>query len=216
MSIHTLIKVDFEDLIIKCNLDEIVVPLNNLGVTVNQNYTPFSEQLFIDKIYKDYIQRENWFNKYVQGLKSIDQIIWSEASRAGNNQYVYHIQKNGKFKYQIKQPGYFKNVKEAIFNKSLVVDFLSPFGINHSASTRNEFYKLLCSNKHYRAYFIEYYNSIIKTLSFPLINKPNVIVAPGNTKKLILDFLRGELKITTDIKSYDIDDRGAKDTSSYL
>jgi hypothetical protein len=216
MSIYTLKKVDYEHLIINCGLDKLEVDLKCLGVNLNKNYKPFSNKMFIDKLYIDYCQRDLWLEQYILSLKSLDFIIWSEASRVGNNQYVYHIQKNGKFKYQIKQPGYFKNVKEAIFKNSLVIDFLSPFGINHSASTRINFYKLLFKNSYYKSYIIDYYNSIIKTLTFSLVSYENIIVSPGNTKKLILDFLRSELKITSRIKSYDIDDRGAKDTFSYL
>jgi hypothetical protein len=216
MSIYTLKKVDYEHLIINCGLDQLEVDLKCLGVNLNNSYKPFSNKIFLDKLYIDYCQRDLWLEQYILSLKSLDVIIWSEASRVGNSQYIYHINKLGNFKYENKQPGYFKNVKEVVFNKSLVIDFLSPFGINHSASTRSDFYKLLFKNSYYKSYIIDYYNSIIKTLTFSLLSYENIIVAPGNTKKLILDFLKSELKITSNIKSYDIDDRGAKNTFSYL
>jgi hypothetical protein len=216
MSIFKLGETQFKKLISDCNLDKIIVPQKNLGVTVDDYYKPFSNQIFLKNVYKDYIQREEWFEKYVLRLKSIDFIIWSEASRVGNNQYIYHLKEDRKFKFENNSPGYFKNVKELVFENSLVIDFLSPFGINHSAYTRNEFYKLLCNNRYYWNYFIDYYNSIINTLSFKLNYTQNIIVAPGNTKKLILNFIKEELKITIDIKSYDIDDRGAKQSFVYL
>ena len=216
MSLYTLSKYDYEDLIKKCKIDDIIVPLNILGAIVDDQYRPFSNKMFIDKIYNDYLQRDRWLENYIQRLTSLDFVIWAEAARVGHKQYIYHVHKNSIFKYNSKPPSYFKNVKEVSFENSLVIDYLSPFGVNHTAVTRNEFYKLLFSNKHYRAYFKEYYNSIINTLSFPPLISENIIVAPGSTKKLILDFIRFELKITTDIKSYNISERGALGSCIYF
>jgi hypothetical protein len=216
MSLYTLSKYDYQDLINKCKLDDIIVPLNILGAIVDDQYRPFSDKIFIDKIYNDYLQRDRWLENYIQRLASLDFVIWGEAARVGNKQYIYHVDKNNFFKYSNKLPGYFKNVKEVSFENSLVIDFLSPFGVNHTAVTRNEFYKLLFSNKYYRAFFKEYYESIINTLSFSLLIPENIIVAPGSTKKLILDFIRFELKITTDIKSYNISERGALESYIYF
>jgi hypothetical protein len=216
MSIYTLNKVDYEDLIINCCLDQLEVDLKSLGVNLDKNHKPFSNKMFIDKLYIDYFQREMWLEQYILSLKSFDFIIWSEASRVGNSQYIYNFNKLGNFKYENKKPGYFKNVTEVVFKNSLVIDFLSPFGINHSASTRSYFYKLLCNNIHYKNFIKTYYNSIINTFRFSLASHENIIVAPGNTKKLIMNFLKIELSVLSPVKSYHIDERGAKTSFEYL
>jgi hypothetical protein len=160
--LYTLNKEQFKKLISDLKLDSIIVPKIVLGVVLDDNFKPFGDSIFVDYLFEDYIQRDKWLEEHIILHKAqIKYAIWSEASRVGNKQYIYFKESN--FKFADKKPNYFKNVEEVIFKESIVVDFLSPFGVNHTNQSRKAINDLIEKNlETYNKYFSQYYKSILE------------------------------------------------------
>jgi hypothetical protein len=208
--IHTLTKEKYSQMLKCLNLDELKA--NTFGL---DDYSPLKNNNAVDKLYKDYSQRDQWLEDFLENkinkLK-LKNIIWCESGRINNNQYIYR-KEDGKFKYEEEKSNYFENVTESKpFCNCIVVDFFGLFGLNHSNDSRNFLNKKTKKHqKDYYEYLNLYINSIL-TLIDPneklFIDLNHTIAAPDETSKSILNYLRCELKITSDIKIYKLNSRG--------
>jgi len=213
MQIHTLSKQDYNDLF--KNIGLINLSTKALGLP---NIFPFASPQNIGILFNEYSVRENCLIKYLKlpVLNNCNTIIWSEASQVGNKNYIY-VEYNKLFKFQQNQTGYFKNVTEANFGSSIVIDFYSPFGINHTKQSRIDLNNLYQNNKiDYHKYFDCYVKSILNFSKIDIETSNHIIVAPIHTRDSILKYLRVVHGIAIPIKCYDIDERGAKKSFKML
>ena len=202
MSIHKLKYHEFLELIEKMELKKLnVKPLGYFDLS------PFQDKNYVDKLYEEYSEREKNFENYIDNvLKTLtDYIIFAEASQMGNSNYVYH-KKDRKFIHKGNKPKYFQNVEEAEWGKSIIIDFFSPFGINHTSNSREYLNKVQQYKEYTEFFFDRYFKSILnhkKLKNFKLTAENFVIKAPAKTRGSILKYLRLKYKVDSlKIKCY--------------
>jgi hypothetical protein len=212
MNTHKLTKENFEKLLYTMGLTSSMME-KSLGFET----FPLEIESNRDSLYHFYLEREGWIDSYIDFLQAlggarVNRIIFGEASRMGNRKYIYR-QVGGTFYYASGNPGYFKNVQEAVWGESIVIDFFSPFGVNHT-STKNGSRDILnrqylLNQAVYEEFFNKYLNSILGRLGLKLCDAELIIVAPQRTRDSILNFL-GKKCQGINVKCYQIDERGAK------
>lgn len=211
MPLYTLKENDYLELLTKLKLN--LLKANTFGL---DEYFPLKNPLAIDKLYEDYKERDGWLEDYLLNKikkTNLKNIIWSESGRINNNEYIYKKKNNEEFKYEIEESKYFKNVTESRpLEECIVIDFFGLFGLNHSNDSRNLLNKNanVCSN-FYNQYLNDYISSIrdmisLEEIEFNTLN--HVIAAPKETSKSILNYLRNQLKIVSDIKIYKLNHKG--------
>lgn len=207
---------------LKClNLDNLKA--NTFGL---DEYFPLKNINAVDKLYKDYLQRDQWLEDFLENkFNKINKlnpknIIWSESGRINNNEYIYR-KENGKFKYENEESNYFKNVTESRpLEECIVIDFFGLFGPNHSNDSRDFLNKNASRNSNfYNQYLNDYVRSIrnmiqLNQTQFNTLN--HAIAAPIETSKSILNHLRSQLKIVSDIKIYKLNSRGLVSENFYI
>lgn len=208
--IYTLTFEEYCKLVTDIGLDKM--PADTYGL---DKYFPLMEISNLKKLHEQYVQRDEWFEEYLNtefNFNSKSSIIWGEAARFGNGKYVYSQDKNANFKFKKLKTGYFENVSEEIFGKSVVIDFFSPFGLNHTKSSRDFLNKKYSLNfKYYNIYLHKYIKSIFDIINISsnnLFNYNNVITAPKKSRNSILTFFMDELKIINEVKCYNINTTG--------
>lgn len=208
--IYTLTFKEYCKLVTDIGLD--LMPADTFGL--NPHF-PMKDMVNVKNLYDKYIERENWFEYYLNHFivaKSKIDIIWSEASKFSNDYYVYKQFPLGTFINYGKKNGYFSKVTEAVFCSSICIDFYSPFGFNLSQNTRQFLNKIYQSNSAiYNDYLDKYIPSILTNLGYGIndINKlNNVIVSPKDTRATISNYLKLNLKYAKPIKCYKISSRG--------
>ncbi len=220
MKIHRLNLPDYISLINELKLNTIHEKALGLPTF------PLNDPNNINILFQEYEQREVQFEKYLsqRALSSLKckTIVFSEASQSGNKKYIYKGE-GSNFHFRTVENSYFRNVTEVKWNESIIIDFFSPIGINHSSkpknkTSRDQLNDLYDSNKiRYESYFNEYFNSIISLVpTFNLANVEVIIVAPKRTRDSILNYLKRVHKITKSIKCYRIDERGATSNFDWL
>lgn len=208
MPIFQLTFPDYQNLINGLHLNQLST--KSLGL----NTFPLADPLNIQRLYHEYIERDFRLDTYINNINlNCQTIVFAEASRVGNNNYIYRGIGNN-FYFNGRVHNYFNNVAEAQWFQSVIIDFFSPIGINHT-SQRNgsrDYLNNQYLNDHniYDNYFTNYLNSIMNIL--PYVNWPNitiVIAAPIRTRDSILQYLRRKHGINNLIKCYRINDIGA-------
>jgi hypothetical protein len=215
MPIFQLTFQDYQNIIAGLNLN--VMQAESLGL----NTFPMADPRNIKQLYDEYIHRDQRLDAYIRKVsQNCQAIVFAEASRKGNNNYIYRGIRNN-FHFKDRAHNYFGNVIEAKWFQSVIIDFFSPIGINHT-SRRNESRDYL-NNEYlnnpyiYEAYFNNYLHSIMNMI--PNVNLQNtdvIIAAPIRTRNSILDYLRRIHHLNNPIKCYRINDRGATTIYDWL
>jgi hypothetical protein len=181
---------------------------------------PLSDLQNIKLLYQEYIERDARLEEYVNEVKNCKSIVFAEASRMGNKNYIYRGVGNN-FYFSDKTHNYFKNVIEAQWYDSIIIDFFSPIGINHTSKKNgsrdylNNQYK---SNfLFYNDYLDSYINSILTLMpGVDIENVSIVIAAPNRTRDSILSYLKSKYSLPIHIKCYKINEIGATDQFELL
>ena len=101
-----------------------------------------------------------------------------------------------------------------------MIDFFGLFGLNHSNDSRDFLNKNASRNsKFYNQYLDDYVSSVrnmipLNETEFNTLN--HAIAAPIETSKSILNHLRSQLKIVSDIKIYKLNSRGLVSENFYI
>lgn len=216
--IHIIKKEEYLQMLKCLNLDNLKANTFRLD-----EYFPLKNIKAVDKLYKDYLQRDQWLEDFLKNKinkSNLKNIIWSESGRINNNEYIYR-KENGEFKYESEKSNYFKNVTESSpLKKFIVIDFFGLFGLNHSNDSREFLNKNASRNSNfYNEYLNDYVSSIRKMIQlnqkeFNTLN--HAIAAPIETSKSILNHLRSQLKIVSDIKIYKLNSRGLVSEKFYI
>jgi len=215
--IHIINKEEYSQMLKCLNLDDLKA--NTFGL---DEYFPLKAINAVDRLYKDYLQRDQWlwdFLKNKINKPNLKNIIWSESGRINNNEYIYR-KENGKFKYENEESNYFKNVTESRpLEECIVIDFFGLFGLNHSNDSRDFLNKNASRNSNFNQYLNKYVCSILNMIEleetqFNTLN--HAIAAPKETSKSILNHLRSQLKIVSDIKIYKLNSRGLVSENFYI
>ena len=202
--IYTLTFEEYCKLVTDIGLD--LMPADTFGL--NPHF-PMKDMVNVKNLYDKYIERENWFEYYLNHFivaKSKIDIIWSEASKFSNDYYVYKQFPLGTFINYGKKNGYFSKVTEAVFGSSICIDFYSPFGFNHTSKSREYLNKIYNNNSAiYNSYLEKYITSILNIIGYKynqVMSLSNIIAAPKDTRDSILNFFSSELKSTNLFKCY--------------
>jgi hypothetical protein len=216
--IHILSKDDYSKLLTSLQLHNLKA--NTFGL---DEYFPLKNINAVDKLYNDYLQRDLWLEDFLENKinkLNLKNIIWSESGRINNKEYIYR-KENEKFKYENEESNYFKNVTESRpLEECIVIDFFGLFGLNHSNDSRDFLNKNASRNsKFYNQYLDDYVSSIsnmipLNETEFNTLN--HAIAAPIETSKSILNHLRSQLKIVSDIKIYKLNSRGLVSENFYI
>jgi len=207
--IHTLNKNQYIDFIKELKLEDLKA--NTFGL---EEHHPLKNQNNINSLFDDYQQRENWFEIFLNtklDKPNLKNIIWSESARAGNKEYIYNIL-NNTFKFENKKSKYFCNVFESHpFDECMVIDFFGFLGINHSNDSRNYLNINANKDKIHNIYLENYIDSIFNLVDIDkqrFINLNHTIAAPVETSKSILNYMRSQLNIKSQVKIYKLNTRG--------
>lgn len=215
MPIYQLTFPDYQNLI-------NILQLNQLNAkSLGLNTFPLADPLNLERLYDEYIQRDIRLETYLNNVTTnCKTFVFAEASRIGNNNYIYRGIGNN-FYFNGRAHNYFNNVAEAQWFNSVIIDFFSPIGINHT-SQRNGSRDYL-NHQYLNNYDIydEYMNVYLASIMdmIPNINWQNiqvVIAAPIRTRDSILQYLRRTYRLNYPIKCYRINDRGATDQFDWL
>ncbi|MFM8490494.1 MAG: hypothetical protein ACKN9X_00945 [Candidatus Methylopumilus sp.] len=216
--IHIIKKEEYSQMLKCLNLDNLKA--NTFGL---DEYFPLKNINAVDKLYKDYTQRDQWLADFLKNKinkRNLKNIIWSESGRINNNEYIYR-KENEKFKYENEESNYFNNVTESRpLEECIVIDFFGLFGLNHSNDSRDTLNKNASRNSNfYNQYLNDYVSSIrnmiqLNQTEFNTLN--HAIAAPKETSKSILNHLRSQLKIVSDIKIYKLNSRGLVSKIFYI
>ena len=217
MSLYTLEKDQYANLLKELELD--LLKANTFGL---DEFYPLNNTLAVDKLHQDYIERDSFLNDFLENKvnkEKLENIIWCESGRINNNQYIYK-KEHENFKYENEKSNYFENVVESKpFCDCIVIDFFGLFGLNHSNDSRNFFNKKIIENeKIYYPYFNLYLESILNLIKFDKYSFNNLnhtIAAPNETSKSILNYLRFQLKINSNIKIYKLNSKGLVSNKYY-
>lgn len=215
MPIFQLTLPNYQNLITGLQLNQL--SSKSLGL----NTLPLADPLNIQQLYNEYIQRDARLDSYLSNDNlNCQAIVFAEASKTGNNNYIYRGIGNN-FYFNGRPHNYFNNVTEAQWFQSVIIDFFSPIGINHTSQrngSRDYLNNQYLNNSNiYDNYFTNYLNSIINMI--PNVNWQNitvVIAAPIRTRNSILNYLRRTHGLNNPIKCYKIDDRGATNQFDWL
>lgn len=206
MAIFQLAFHEYQNLITRLQLDQLSV--KSLGL----NILPLADPVNITLLYDEYIQRDARLEKYLSCIKNCKSIIIAEASRTGNSNYIYKGEGEN-FYFVGRDHNYFKNVSEAEWYNSVIIDFFSPIGINHTSQpngSRDYLNRQYLNDVNiYDAYLDQYINSILTTIQIVDIKNINIVIAaPIKTRNSILKYLN-KCGLNKQIKCYKINEIGA-------
>jgi len=195
--------------------------LNHLNAqSLGRDTFPLADPLNIQRLYNEYLERDARLDTYLNNITECQAIVFAEASKTGNRNYIYRGVGNV-FHFNGIQHNYFNNVTEAQWYRSLIIDFFSPIGINHTSQnggSRDYLNNQYLSNYIlYENYLTNYINSILMMVPTIDINNITVVIAaPIKTRDSILKYLRRIYHLFNPIKCYRINERGVTNQSDLL
>lgn len=181
---------------------------------------PLANRQNIERLYNEYLERDDRLETYLGKITNCQTIVFAEASRTGNRNYIYRGEGNV-FHFNGIPHNYFNNVTEAQWYNSLIIDFFSPIGINHTSKkggSRDYLNKQYLANYTlYENYVTNYINSILQMVPTIDINNISVVIAaPKRTRDSILGYLRRTYNLNNRIKCYRTDKRGVRELFDWL